>query len=112
MWSWCRCRPVSYTHLDVYKRQGFQAQDYTSADKSVIIGETVRRTLFGDETGIGQTIRLGRVPFTVVGTLNSKGQGGFGQDQEDVVMVPLQTARRRLMGAMGLPCLLYTSRCV
>ena len=83
--------------------EGFQAQDYTSADKSVIIGETVRRTLFGDETGIGQTIRLGRVPFTVVGTLNSKGQGGFGQDQDDVVMVPLQTARRRLMGAMGLP---------
>ena len=83
--------------------EGFQAQDYTSAGKTVIIGETVRRTLFGDETGIGQTIRLGRVPFTVVGTLNPKGQGGFGQDQDDVVMVPLQTARRRLMGAMGLP---------
>ncbi|MDR0183387.1 ABC transporter permease [Lysobacter arvi] len=83
--------------------QGFDAQDYTSAGKSVIIGETVRRTLFGDETGVGQTIRLGRVPFTVVGTLNPKGQGGFGQDQDDVVMVPLETARRRLMGAMGLP---------
>ena len=83
--------------------QGFEAQDYTSAGKSVIIGETVRRTLFGDETGVGQTIRLGRVPFTVVGTLNPKGQGGFGQDQDDVVMVPLETARRRLMGAMGLP---------
>ena len=82
---------------------GFDTQDYTSAGKSVIIGETVRRTLFGDETGVGQTIRLGRVPFTVVGTLNPKGQGGFGQDQDDVVMVPLETARRRLMGAMGLP---------
>ncbi|BDU15655.1 ABC transporter permease [Lysobacter auxotrophicus] len=82
---------------------GFDTQDYTSAGKSVIIGETVRRTLFGDETGVGQTIRLGRVPFTVVGTLNPKGQGGFGQDQDDVVMVPLETARRRLLGAMGLP---------
>ncbi len=82
---------------------GFQAQDYSSADKVVIIGETVRRTLFGDDTGVGQTIRLGRVPFTVVGTLKPKGQGGFGQDQDDVVMVPLETGRRRLMGAMGLP---------
>jgi len=63
----------------------------------------VRRTLFGDDSGVGQTIRLGRVPFTVVGTLAPKGQGGFGQDQDDVVMVPLETGRRRLMGAMGIP---------
>jgi putative ABC transport system permease protein len=83
--------------------EGFDAQDYTGADKVVILGETVRRTLFGEESGVGQTIRLGRVPFTVVGTLKPKGQGGFGQDQDDVMMVPLQTARRRLMGAMGLP---------
>ncbi len=83
--------------------EGFSAQDYTSAGKGVILGETVRRTLFGEESGIGQTLRLGRVPFTVIGTLKPKGQGGFGQDQDDVIMVPLQTARRRLMGAMGMP---------
>jgi len=83
--------------------QAFDAQAYTGADKVVILGETVRKTLFGEDSGIGQTIRLGRVPFTVVGTLKPKGQGGFGQDQDDVVMVPLETARRRLMGAMGLP---------
>ena len=82
---------------------GFDAQDYSSAAKHVIIGETVRRILFGDDSGVGQTIRLGRVPFTVVGTLAPKGQGGFGQDQDDVVMVPLETGRRRLLGMMGLP---------
>ncbi|TKR34088.1 FtsX-like permease family protein [Luteimonas gilva] len=81
----------------------FDAQDYSSAGKEVILGETVRRELFGDDSGIGQTVRLGRVPFTVVGTLAPKGQGGFGQDQDDVVMVPLETGRRRLMGMMGLP---------
>ncbi|WP_226470387.1 ABC transporter permease [Luteimonas panaciterrae] len=81
----------------------FDAQDYSSAAKEVILGDTVRRTLFGDDDGIGQTIRLGRVPFTVIGTLAPKGQGGFGQDQDDVVMVPLETGRRRLMGMMGLP---------
>ena len=46
-------------------------------------------------------MRLGRVPFTVVGVLAAKGQGGFGQDQDDVVMVPLETARRRLLGLHG-----------
>src|SRR3546814_12684384 len=44
---------------------GFDAQDYSSAAKHVIIGETVRRLLFGEDSGVGQTIRLGRVPFTV-----------------------------------------------
>ena len=83
--------------------EGFDAQDYSSAGKVVILGETVRRELFGDETGVGQTVRIGRVPFTVVGTLKPKGQGGFGQDQDDVMMVPLETGRRRLLGSMGLP---------
>ena len=87
----------------VAKGEGFQAGDYGGSSKPVILGETVRKALFGDDDGIGQTVRLGRVPFTVVGTLAPKGQGGFGQDQDDVMMVPLETARRRLMGSMGLP---------
>ena len=81
----------------------FEADDYGGSGRDVILGDTVRRTLFGEDSGIGQTIRLGRVPLTVVGTLEAKGQGGFGQDQDDVVMVPLETGRRRLMGSMGLP---------
>src|SRR5690606_5726286 len=81
----------------------FDAQDYGGAAKEVIVGETVRRELFGDESAIGHTVRLGRVPFVVVGVLSAKGQGGWGQDQDDVVMVPMQTARRRLLGSMGLP---------
>ena len=80
----------------VAKGEGFQAGDYGGSSKPVILGETVRKALFGDDDGIGQTVRLGRVPFTVVGVLSSKGQGGFGQDQDDVVIVPLEVARRRL----------------
>ncbi|KAF1720372.1 ABC transporter permease [Pseudoxanthomonas wuyuanensis] len=83
--------------------EAFDSQAYSSAAKVVILGETVRRELFGEDSGVGQTIRIGRVPFTVVGTLGSKGQGGFGQDQDDVIMVPLETGRRRLLGSMGLP---------
>ncbi|GAA3916703.1 ABC transporter permease [Luteimonas lutimaris] len=103
--SWQGVQPDWFAINDwkVAQGAGFEAQDYSSAAKNVIIGETVRRTLFGDDTGVGQTIRLGRVPFTVVGTLAPKGQGGFGQDQDDIVMVPLETGRRRLLGMMGLP---------
>ena len=81
----------------------FQVSDYGGSTKPVILGETVRKTLFGDEDGIGQTVRLGRVPFTVVGVLESKGQGGFGQDQDDMVVVPLETSRRRLSNSQGMP---------
>ena len=80
----------------------FEPRDY-SGGKSVILGESVRRELFGDEDAVGQSVRIGRVPFTVIGTLQAKGQGGFGQDQDDLVLVPLETARRRLMGASGIP---------
>ncbi len=83
--------------------QGFEPGDFNGASKSVILGETVRRELFGDEDPVGQTVRLGRVPFTVAGTLKSKGQGGFGQDQDDLIVVPLETARRRLSGSNALP---------
>ena len=54
--------------------------------------------LFGDDDPIGATIRISRVPFTVVGLLAVKGQNAAGQDQDDVVMVPLSTARRKLFG--------------
>jgi putative ABC transport system permease protein len=83
--------------------EGLTPSDYTAASKSVVIGETVRRELFADEDAVGQSLRIGKVPFTVVGVLAEKGQGGFGQDQDDVVMVPLETARRRLSGASGAP---------
>ena len=81
----------------------FDARDYGGASKPVILGDSVRRALFGDAPAVGQSVRIGRVPFTVVGTLAPKGQGGWGQDQDDVVLVPLETGRRRLQGSTGLP---------
>ncbi len=78
--------------------QDFQPRDYTTAGKVVILGETVRRELFGDGDAIGATIRVAQVPMTVVGVLESKGQTGWGSDADDVVMMPLDTARRRVLG--------------
>jgi putative ABC transport system permease protein len=103
--SWQGVQPEWFAINDWKIAEGelFDPQAYSGAGKVVILGDAVRRTLFGEDSGIGETVRLGRVPFTVVGTLAPKGQGGFGQDQDDVVMVPLQTGRRRLLGTMGLP---------
>ena len=83
---------------------GFEPRDYGGAPKLAVIGQTVRKNLFGDGDPIGQTVRVNNVPFKIVGLLGAKGQGGFGQDFDDVVFVPLQTAKRRLAtnaGAMG-----------
>ena len=103
--SWQGVEPDWFAINDwkIAEGSAFDAQAYGGAAKDVIIGDTVRRTLFGDDSGVGQTIRLGRVPFTVVGTLAPQGRGGLGQAQGDVVMVPMETGRRRLLGAMGLP---------
>ena len=83
--------------------EAFGERDYSGAAKKAILGETVRQQLFGDSDPVGESVRIGRVPFTVVGVLAAKGQGGFGQDQDDVIVVPLETGRRRLMGSSGAP---------
>jgi putative ABC transport system permease protein len=68
------------------------------AGKAVcVIGNTVRRNLFRDEDPLGQRIRLRDVSCEVIGTLVSRGQGGFG-DQDDVVMMPVKTVQRRFTG--------------
>jgi len=83
--------------------ESFNARDFSSAGKVVILGETVRRELFGDADPVGATIRLGRVPLRVTGVLVSKGQGNWGQDSDDIILVPIETGRRRLAAAAAAP---------
>jgi putative ABC transport system permease protein len=102
-WQGVQADWFSINDWQVAQGEGFEGSDYGGGSKPVILGETVRKALFGDDDGIGQTVRLGRVPFTVVGTLKPKGQGGFGQDQDDIVVVPLEVARRRLSNSQSMP---------
>ena len=81
----------------------FSDADYRSAATHAIIGETVREKLFGDSDPVGTMIRVGRVPFTVIGEVAPKGESGWGGDMDDVIFVPLETARRRLMGQLEMP---------
>ena len=78
--------------------KGFEPADLTGAGKVAILGETVTRNLFGDADPIGQVIRIRKVPFTVIGTLQRKGQSLMGQDQDDVILMPISTARNRVLG--------------
>lgn len=96
--SWQGIEPdyFSINGWDVAQGAGFEDSDYKSGNKVILIGETVRRELFGESSAVGENIRIGKTPFQVLGVLAEKGQGGFGQDQDDVVLIPLETARRRL----------------
>ncbi|MBN1868529.1 ABC transporter permease [Candidatus Sumerlaeota bacterium] len=63
-----------------------------------IIGATVKKELFGGQEPIGQSIRLKKIAFQVVGVLKSKGQASFGNDQDDFVLIPIRTLHRRIAG--------------
>ena len=76
---------------------GFSRDDNNNASKVALIGSTVERELFGDVNPIDKTIRIGNVPFKVIGTLKSKGQMG-PMDQDDLVFIPLTTAQRKVFG--------------
>lgn len=75
----------------------FTRDDDKNAVKVAIIGTTVERELFGDVNPIDKTIRVGDVPFKIIGTLKSKGQMG-PMDQDDIIFIPLTTAQRKVFG--------------
>jgi putative ABC transport system permease protein len=77
----------------------FAQQDIDSANKVAVLGKTPVTNLFGDADPIGQTIRIKNVPFTVVGVLTAKGQSSQGQDQDDVILLPISSAKRRVLGS-------------
>jgi putative ABC transport system permease protein len=78
----------------------FEAGEMSGAGKVAIIGQTVARELFGDGDPVDQIIRVRGVPFTVIGLLERKGQSMMGQDQDDIVIIPLTTARNKIFGAL------------
>jgi putative ABC transport system permease protein len=77
----------------------FEPAEAATAAKVCLIGSTVARQLFGDVDPVEQTIRIKRVPFTVIGLLETKGQSLMGTDQDDVILMPLSTARTRVVGS-------------
>ena len=79
--------------------QFFTTQDVDAAAKVAVLGETVAKNLFGDSDPTGQVVIIKNVPFTVAGVLTPKGQSPSGQDQDDVVLLPISTAMQKVLGA-------------
>jgi putative ABC transport system permease protein len=76
----------------------FEPSEGERAGKVAWLGSTVARELFGGQDPVDQVVRVRGVPVLVVGVLSSKGQNSMGQDQDDVVMIPLSTLRNRIWG--------------
>ena len=73
-------------------------EDVDGATKVALLGQTTALNLFGDIDALGQIIRIKKVPFTVIGLLDRKGQNSWGQDQDDVVVIPISTAKKKVLG--------------
>ena len=71
--------------------------DLRSASRVIVIGQTVADNLFDGFDPLGQTVRVNRVPFTVIGVLESKGSS-FGDDNDDIALIPISTMRQRFVG--------------
>jgi putative ABC transport system permease protein len=88
----------------------FTSEDVRSAAKVAVLGSTVSDTLYGpDVDPTGQIIRIRNQPFKVLGVMSSKGQGPFGQDQDDMVMVPYTAVQKKLQGIQHIQNIIVSS---
>ena len=84
---------------NVQSGDNFTETDVRNANKVCLLGATTAKMLFGESIDpVGQVIRIKSAPFTVVGWLEAKGSGSFGQDQDDVILVPYTSVMKRLSG--------------
>ncbi len=89
--------------------EAFTRADVAGATKVVVIGKTVAQNLFGAQDPVGEIIRIRNIPFKVIGVLASKGQSTQGQDQDDVVVIPLTTLQKRIMGVTHIGAILVSA---
>ena len=88
---------MSIRDLKVMTGSFITEDDMNTRNRVAVIGMTVASNLFGEANPVGKTIRVNNQPYRVIGVLESKGQSSVGQDQDDVVIVPLTTAMDRLL---------------
>ena len=89
---------LSIRSLSISNGSFITEDDLTKRQRVAVIGTTVAENLFEEKNPVGQTIRIHNQPYKVVGLLASKGQSSMGQDQDDMIYVPLTTAMERMLG--------------
>ena len=90
----------------VQSREIEQGRDIYESDvrqgtKVAVVGSTVVEKLFGEDNPIGKSIRINKIPFTIIGVFAKKGQSQMGSDQDDMILVPLTTAQKRIVRMRG-----------
>jgi putative ABC transport system permease protein len=86
----------------------FNSDEQRAGAAVCLIGETVRRELFGNREALGEALRVRQISCEIIGVLGAKGQGAFGNDQDDMVLVPIKTLQRRLTGNTRVNTLLVS----
>lgn len=89
---------MSIRSLAVSAGSFISQSDLTKRHRVAVIGTTVASNLYGSKNPVGLNIRVNNQPYKVIGVLESKGQSSMGQDQDDIVIIPLTTAMERLLG--------------
>ena len=82
----------------VSRGRAFDREDVIQGSKVVVLGRTVAEQLFGNQSPVGQEIRVNRIPMTVIGELAAKGQSLAGVDTDDTAVIPISTAINRVIG--------------
>jgi len=90
--------------------RNFSDSELRAGASVCLLGNTVKRELFAEQDPVGLTMRLGRLSCQVIGVLESKGQSGFGQDQDDLIVIPLRTLQRRMAGNSDVGAILVKAR--
>lgn len=85
-------------NYEILSGRNFIPEDIKNNTKVAIIGNTVANELFGDVDPVNKTMRVGNVPFKIIGLLKTKGQSGMGMDQDDLVFIPITTAQKKVFG--------------
>lgn len=85
-------------NYEIESGRNFIEEDLKNNTKVAIIGSSTATELFGDMNPINKTMRIGNVPFKVIGLLKTKGQSGMGMDQDDLVFIPITTAQKKVFG--------------
>ncbi|GAB1363603.1 ABC transporter permease [Rhodobacter sp.] len=89
---------IEVTNWSLASGRNFTTAEDNAGLAVCLLGETVRQRLFGTDDPVGQTVRIKSIACQVVGLLAAKGAGSFGQDQDDVVVMPIRLLQRRLAG--------------
>jgi putative ABC transport system permease protein len=88
----------------------FAPSEVSAGRAACLLGATVQRELFGQRPALGESVRVGKLSCMVVGVLGAKGESGMGQDQDDMILMPLRAVQRRLLGNTDVSTIFVSAR--